>query len=79
MCIQQVEAMDKKGEEGWGRLCEPRRAASHPMVLLMKFEGVSWVDPMMCSAFNAEARGQEPGVTSMDGSMLVKDDETWWA
>ena len=31
---------EQDGEEGWGRLCEPWRVASHPMFILMKLEGV---------------------------------------
>ena len=44
---------EQKGEEGWGRLWEPRRVTSHAMVILMKLEGGFWVGPMMCSASKA--------------------------
>ena len=48
---------EQKGEEGWGRLWELRRAAGHPMVMLTKLEVVFWVEPMTCSASKARGKG----------------------
>ena len=57
---------EEKAEKGWGRLWEPRRVASHPMVILTKLEGVFWVETMMNSASKVRGRGLEPGVTGID-------------
>ena len=54
---------EQEVEEGWGRLWELRRVASHPMVILMKLEEVFWVEPTMCSTSKVRERGLEPGVT----------------
>ena len=48
---------EKKAENGWGSLWEPKRVASHPMVILMKLEGVFWVETTMCSASKARGKG----------------------
>ena len=54
---------EQKGEEGWGRLWEPWRAASHPMFILTKLEGVFWVEHV--APPKSGERGLEPGVTSV--------------
>ena len=33
------QSHDWKNEEGWGRLWEPWRVASHPMLIIAKLEG----------------------------------------
>ena len=40
---------EKKVEEGWRILWEPQRVASHPTFILVKLEGVFWVESTMCS------------------------------
>ena len=70
---------EQKGEEGWGRLWEPRRAASHPTVILTKLDWVFWVEPMACSTSKVRGKGLEPGVTSIEWIHACNDDETWWA
>ena len=54
---------EQKGEKGWGRLGDPSRAASHPMVILTKLEWAFWVETMMCSTSKVKWEGLEPGMT----------------
>ena len=48
---------EQKVEKGWGRVWDPRRAATHPMVILMKLERVFWVETMMHSTSKDKGEG----------------------
>ena len=56
----------EKDGEGWGRLWELRRAASHPMVILMKLEGYFGWKPQCVAPPKYRERGLEPGVTGVE-------------
>ena len=52
---------EKKVEGGWRMLWEPQRVAIHPTFILVKLEGVFWVESTMCS----EGKGLGTGVINV--------------